>query len=152
MLAIHRPSEVAAWIHEVLFADEVQHAAFVVLSKASELHEAIAQAPAPAAELLRRLVVSDGADDIDAEGTLVALVREATLRALAEIDVEARLAGGEETVLAAASQTSRWLKEELEVLRDPVYQPGVPSLAVDAAERLLAWLVQAQVEDDGGTG
>lgn len=142
MLAIHRPEEVASWIDESLFQDPIQRSALRALFNAEELHQAIDQAEPDAALLLRRLIVTDGAETIDAEGTLIELVRAATIRALAEVDVEARLKSNDPDALSKASAMSKLLKEELELLRDPIEREGAPTEAVAATHRLLMLIRQ----------
>jgi DNA primase len=142
VLAIHRPGEVAGRFREVLFIDPVQRRAFQVLSQANELHEAIDGADPETAGLLRRLAMIEEPGEIAIEGTLIELVRNATRIALLALDRDARIATleGDDEALAAVSKESRLVKEELELLRDPDLQPGRPSAALEAAERLLAWL------------
>lgn len=149
-LAIHRPSEVAELFDEVIFTDPVQREAFRALASASQLHEAIDGASAAAADLLRRLAVADLAADADPEGTFVALARIAAERALVTLGGEARLAGraGDADRLRATAETTRAIKEELELLRDPPEQPDAASPAIGAARRLVAWMVRR--EGDGG--
>ena len=141
VLAIHRPAEVAQRFSDALFVEPIEREAFQALASEVSLHEAIAHAGPDAADLLSRLAVADESGDIDIDGTFISLVRIASTRALAEVDSGARLNGqADEEGLVDASATTRWLKEELEQLRDPILRPGHRSPAVDAAERLLAWL------------
>jgi hypothetical protein len=75
-------------------------------------------------------------------------VRSATGKAVIESEADARrgaLAGDLDAVAEAGRQI-RWLKEELELLRDPVQLAGRSSPAIDAAHRLLAWLAEAHQE------
>src|SRR5207249_12283203 len=53
-LAVHRPEEVADRLEEVLFADELNLAAFRALVSSATLHEAIERADPGAADLLQR--------------------------------------------------------------------------------------------------
>ena len=140
MLAIHRPDEVADWIDIVLFRDRVHRSAFRALCDANELHHAIDQADPEASILLRRLVVSDGAAEIDAHGTLIELVRAAATPALYDLEVEARLSLEDPEAFRRASTTSGWLKAELEILRDPPESSAHAMEAVEGALRILAWL------------
>ncbi len=140
MLAIHRPEDVTDWIDEVLFLDVTQRRAFQALCRADELHQAIDLAEPDAAELLRRLVVSDGAADIDAHGTLIELVRSAASPALRDLEVEARLRADDIAAFTEASAKSRWLKAELETLRDPPESSELAMGAFESAMRILSWL------------
>ncbi len=140
MLAIHRPAEVAEWIDTVLFPDPVQRRAFIALLGAEELHGAIDSADDEASELLRRLVVSDGAEEIDVNGTLIELVRAAATRALVDLEVEARLHADEAALVGEVANRSAWLKAELEALRDPGEAGARANFAVASAQRILAWL------------
>ena len=151
VLAISRPDEAAPWFDEVLFTDVLQRQAFRALCGAAELHEAIDNAPAEVADLIKRLAASGEADQIDPRGTYVALVRLAGEAALREVEADARRAqlGAEAAQLADASELGRWVKGELELLRDPVLEPGRPSAAIEAAGRLLAWLRQVRQEGNG---
>jgi DNA primase len=148
MLAIHRPGEVADWIDEVLFRDQVQRSAFLALCEAEELHQAIDQADPDAGELLRRLVVSDGSEDIDVMGTMIELVRTATTRALLQLEGEARLRADEPNALRETSEMSGWLKAELEQLRDPSESSPLATRASESALRLLAWLRETDSSPD----
>jgi hypothetical protein len=128
-LAVHRPETVAPFLEELLFADEVNRAAFLALSASETLHTAIETAAPEAAALLRRLAV----EEAEAEpGDVVALlVRLAVMRALADVEVDAR-----------ASQTAvdlTWPKQRLEDLGDD-------ETRVEASEQLVAWLVRSAEE------
>jgi hypothetical protein len=139
---------VAAWLDECLFVDDDQKAAFRALASAAELHDAIDQAPYPAADLIRRLAALGTTEDLDPDGIFLELVRSATGKAVIESEADARrgaLAGDLDAVAEAGRQI-RWLKEELELLRDPVQLAGRSSPAIDAAHRLLAWLAEAHQE------
>ena len=148
VLAINRPEEVAGRFSEVLFTDPVQRRAFHALAGATEFHEATDHADPEVADLLRRLAVSEGAAEIGIEGTFVELVRLASTRALASVERAARLAAlkGDAAALTAATVEVREAKSCLESLRDPLFQEGVRSPALDAAERLLAWLENREHE------
>ncbi len=140
MLAIHRPAEVSEWIDEVLFQDPIQRRAFLALCGADELITAIDHADPDASDLLRRLAVSDGAEEIDVTGTLIELVRTAATRELYSLEVDARLGADDEDALGQASIKTGWLKSELEQLRDPAESSLLASRAHDSALRILDWL------------
>jgi DNA primase len=138
-LAVHHPELVADRLEPVLFADPQQRAAFDALAGADSLHDAIAlaedQAP-QAADLLRRLAVED--PSADADDVVVQLIRIAGRRALAELEAEARRSPGTFAVLASTiSQVQRDLQDLDERDRSS-----------EAADRLLAWLVDRCEETD----
>jgi hypothetical protein len=125
----------------VIFTDPDQRLAFRALAMSSDLHEAIENAPPNAADLLRRVAVTDLTSDADPEGTFIALVRLATEAALVIVNGEARSSGPEgelERFRAVAA-----VKEELELMREPD-EAGSGPLALDAARRLVAWLTQRE--------
>jgi DNA primase len=131
-LAVHAPDMVSARLEPVLFADPLQRAALVSLLEHDDLHQAVdaAERDDPdVARLLRRLAVEEPA--ADADDVIVVLVRNATRRALADLEVEARLSP--ESLGDLASVTAR-VRLDLEDLDDPEH-------ALAASERLLAWLV-----------
>jgi DNA primase len=129
-LAVHRPETVAPFLEELLFAEDVNRAAFRALVEAKTLHEAIEEAEPEAAALLRRLAVEEA--DAEPVDVVANLVRLATLRVLADFEVEAR-----------ASQSIMdltWPKQRLEDLRDD-------ETRVEAATQLVAWLVRSAEEE-----
>jgi len=132
-LAIHRPEDVAPWLHEVLFDGERHAAVYRALASAATLHDALESADPGAAELLLRLAVEESdAEPID---VIVRLLQEATTRELRMLDAEVRHA--EE--FASYSRASADVKMALERLREPETRTG-------AAEQLLAWLVARSEE------
>ncbi|MHB1781685.1 MAG: DNA primase [Acidimicrobiales bacterium] len=149
-LAVHRPVEVAELFDAVLFTDPLQREAFEVLASASELHEAIAASAPSVADLLLRIAVADLETDADPLGTFVALTRAAAEAALAAFGREARAAerSGSPAGTREHLEKSGVVRRDLELLRDAgdSLGPGVP--AIDAAKRLVAWMVQR--EEDGG--
>lgn len=147
-LAIGRPEEVVGWIDACLFVAPDQREAFRALAGSSELHEAIEKAPSAAATLIRRLAAFGSTEDLDPDGIFVELVRNAATRAIADAQADARRAAlaNDLEATAAIGGRSRWLKEELEFMRDPIDGPNGTSPAVEAAHRLLAWLSEAYRE------
>jgi DNA primase len=144
LLAIHRPHEVGALLNESLFVDPGERDAYRALVAHTNLYDAIASSEPATAQLLSRLAASDVADELDAEGTCIELIRAAVDRVISDINARGRQADGQESVLREGLATTSWLKLELENLRDPVLVPGDASSAVQAAERLLAWLSSRQ--------
>jgi DNA primase len=134
-LAVHRPEEVADRIESVLFSNEVQRAGFEALASSTTLHEAIDGAEPAAAALLERLAVED--TDANADEVVTRLVELAALRALADLESQAR--ASEARFLELAPLTT-WLRLKIEELRQPV-------TAVEAVNGLLPWLVESARED-----
>ena len=138
-LAVHRPEAVADRLEDVLFSDELQRRAFLALADAENLHDAIDGAPPDVADLLRRVeepVISDEPlrDPVDA--VIARLIREASKRALSDLQVQTRIspAGLEETHLETAT-VRRWL-EKLDDDTD----------GSEAMSWLLAWLLERRRE------
>jgi DNA primase len=125
-LAVHRPEEILARLHVVLFADDRNLDAFTALAGAPDVHQAIAAAGPEAADLLQRLAVEETA--ATADDLVAQLLDRAVHRALAELEVEAR---ADPDQALALSETVAWLKLSLNDLPDP-----------DAADRLVDWLVR----------
>ncbi|HXX89124.1 MAG TPA: DNA primase [Acidimicrobiales bacterium] len=131
-LAVHRPGTVADRLEPVLFDDPVQRAAFCALVDHDDLYEAVEEAERHDPEvsrLLRRVTVEEPAGDAD--DVFVILVRNATRRALSDIEAQARIDPAGLRELAPVAATVRHDLEELDE----------PTRAVAAADRLLAWLV-----------
>jgi DNA primase len=141
-LAVHRPEAVVDRIEDVLFGDDLQRRAFLVLAEADNLHGAIDGAPPDVADLLRRVAVEEPVipDDtpIDPVDAVVAqLVRVATRRALSDLDVQTRT--GPEGIDGTHAETVR-VRLWLEALDDPTD-------GSEAMRRLLAWLLDRRRED-----
>jgi DNA primase len=138
-LAVHRPEEVADRVHAVMFTDAVQRHAFTALLEHDSVQEAVESAEPEVAIVLRRVVVEEPVhgdpelgDPVDSVVTV--LLREATRRALAEMEIESRTGG--DTWRSRAAETAQvrlWLD-----------QLGESDSGRDAAERLVAWLVERE--------
>lgn len=139
-LAVHQPEAVCELLHEVLFADPVELAAYRALAHAATLQEAVAEAAPDVAELLLRLAVEEVADT-DAEAVVGRLVDEATSRVLA--DMEAGFRTG--TSPGDDPQVFGWLKLRIEDLREE-------STRAAALEQLLAFLVARAGGRETSTG
>jgi DNA primase len=146
VLAVHQPSVMAPRLDESLFADPVQRAAYVALASAASLHEAIAAAPEPVADLLHRLAVAEPATSPDQ--TVVALVRTAAGRTVGELEADARKAeaAGQPDLLAQAAMTLQWVTPLLQTLLDPGVGESTPAPVTEAANALLGWLVSRRGE------
>jgi DNA primase len=131
-LAVHRPERVSDRLEAVLFPDELQRAAFEALTGSHDLHDAVEAAEdhdPRVASLLRRLAVEEPATDAD--DVVVTLVRNASRRALAVAEAQARLSPN--TVGEIAPVIAR-VRHDLDELDDT-------DRCLAAADRLLAWLV-----------
>ncbi len=144
-LAIHRPADLAARLEEAMFADELQRRAFSVLAGASELHAAIEAADPDVGDLLARLAVAEPPAEDDIEGTVLALVRHAVEHELRAVQAEARRAEDPQG-LEAAARASAFAKQELEVLQVAIGEGVNSPAAVQALDRLVAWLAQRGLE------
>jgi DNA primase len=136
-LAVHRPEEVADRVHAVLFADPVQRRAFVALLEHDSVHDAVEAASPDVAGVLRRVTVEEPVpgdpelgDPVDS--VVAVLLRAAVRRALADIQVESRASQDSwQSHAAETAQVRLWL--------DELDESGAGR---DAADRLVAWLVQ----------
>jgi DNA primase len=140
-LAVHRPEEVADRIHPVLFSDPLQRAAFVALLEHDNVHDAVEAALPEVAGVLRRVTVEEplvGDPDLGdpVESVVVVLLREASRRALADVEARSRADGSDswQSTAAETAQVRRWL----DALRDPGGR--------DATDRLVAWLSERESE------
>ena len=129
---MHRPDEIRDLLDESLFDDEIHGAALRVLQAGGPLREAIEAADPATADLLQQIVVQES--EADAVDVATRLVEEATRRALAELEAEARHAAEP----LDYQPTLRWLKERLMELRDVHPEPT-------SLEQLLAWHRQRAV-------
>jgi hypothetical protein len=109
----------------VLFGDELQRSALLVLLEADDLRVAIAEAPPPVRDLLARLVVEEPIGEPD--GALFTLIRLAARRELA--------------VLERESRTSPEAGAELVEMRPVIEHMEVTGTIGEASDRLVAWLV-----------
>ncbi len=146
VLAVREPRAMAGRLNEALFADPVQRAALKALASSASLHAAIQGADDEVAGLLRRLAVTE--PDSDPDQTVAALARTAAQVALNEIEADARQAEaeGEMTRLAAAGAAITWLKSELELMQEPGTADRTSPAVSEAANRLVAWLLQRYLE------
>ncbi len=140
-LAVHRPEEVADRIHPVLFSDPLQRAAFVALLEHDNVHDAVEAALPEVAGVLRRVTVEEplvGDPDLGdpVESVVVVLLREASRRALADVEAQSRADGSDswQSTAAETAQVRRWL--------DALGDPG----GRDATDRLVAWLSERESE------
>ena len=146
VLAVREPRVMAGRLNEALFADPLQRAALRALTDSASLHDAIESADDEVADLLRRLAVTE--PDANPDQTVAALARSAAQVALDEITAEARQAGAEDDTsrLAATGAAITWLKSELEIMQEPGTADRTSPAVSDAANRLVAWLLQRYLE------
>jgi len=141
-LVVHRPEEVDDRVHAVLFADPVQRQAFVSLVENDSAHQAVESASPEVASLLRRVIVEEPMSDDpelgrQVDAVVAGLLRVSARRALADVEIESRArADSWQARAAETAQVRLWLDE----LEDP------PS-GRDAADRLVAWLVEREPEE-----
>ena len=141
-LAVHRPEDVVDRVHAVLFTDHVQREAFVALLENDSVHEAVESASPEVASLLRRVIVEEpmsGDPELgDAVDSVVAgMLRGAARRALSDIEIASRV--GSDSWQARAAETVQvrlWL--------DQLDESGSGR---DAADQLVAWLIQREPEE-----
>jgi hypothetical protein len=133
-------------LDEALFTDPLQRRAFAALASASSLHEAIAESDDDVAELLVQLANSD--PETEPDQAMVALVRSIAQQALNELQSEVRAAqaAGEDARFLAVAPLVPWLKTELELFADVGSGDHPPRAVIDAADRLVAWLVARRGE------
>lgn len=127
-LALTRPEDMAHRLEEVLFADELNLAAFRALAGADTVHDAIESADPRAADLLQRLAVED--TDSNPDDVVARLAELAAQRVLADLEAQVRLTPDR---FGELSPSVSWLKVTTAELREP-------SSRNDAATRLVAWL------------
>jgi DNA primase len=139
-LAVHRPEDVADRVHAVLFADPVQREAFTALLEHDSVQDAVESVAPEVGIVLRRVIVEEPlagdpelGDPVDS--VVLVLVRGATRRALAEMEIESRVGGDARLAQADESaQVGLWLNQLDESVTGR-----------DAANRLVAWLVDRGV-------
>ncbi len=142
-LAVHRPEDVVDRVHAVLFTDRVQRQAFVALLEHDSVHEAVESASPEVASLLRRVIVEEpmaGDPDLGdpVDSVIVVMLRDAAKRALGDMEVESRMSddAGKDRAALESAQVQLWLAGL-----------GESGSGRDAADRLVAWLVQREPEE-----
>ena len=141
-LAVHRPEDVVDRVHAVLFTDRLQRQAFVALLENDSVHEAVETASPEVASLLRRVIVEEPmsgdpelGDPVDS--VVVVMLRDAAKRALGDVAIASRVTDDSWQARAAETvQVQLWLDEL-----------GESGSGRDAADRLVAWLIQREPEE-----
>jgi DNA primase len=134
-LAVAQPDEVLPLLHEVLFDDAQERAAFhALVAAAGDHHRAIAEADPLVGALLSRLLVEESAAEPGDVRRM--LLRDRSLQAVSELELESRRA---EDPLSYA-QLIGWLKLRLEAIGGdaPTDRAG--------EDELLAWLAHRAEE------
>jgi hypothetical protein len=135
-------------VHAVLFTDRVQRQAFLALLEHDSVHEAVETASPEVASLLRRVIVEEPmpgdrelGDPVDS--VVVVMLRDAAKRALGDMEVESRISddSGKDRAALESTQVQLWLAEL-----------GESGSGRDAADRLVAWLIQREPEETVLTG
>ena len=131
-LAIHRPEEVAGYLHETLFGDPVRREAFKALSEQGTLAAAADCVSPQAARLLHRLAVDAGSAAID--DVLARVARLTARRAMNDLRRSAASAT-DPALRQQCSVSLAWLKSQTERLEER-------GTRAEALADLLPWLVE----------
>ena len=138
-LAIHRPEEVADYLHETLFGDPVRREAFKALSEHGAVAPAADFVSPQAAQLLHRLAVDAGSAAV---GDVLARIARLTARR-AMNDLRRTAASADDPVLRQQCSISlAWLKSHTERLEER-------GTRTEALADLLPWLIEHGVRSEG---
>lgn len=136
-LVVHRSEAALELLDECMFDHPVVREAYLAVTSADGVAEAIEASPPDVAELLARLAVEQGeADPLDVLGRLAT---ELGRRVLQELEAEAR---GSEDPLAYARAIG-WLKLTLDQIRGPRAE-------VETLTQLIAWLAERRRTTEQG--
>ncbi|MYA14324.1 MAG: DNA primase, partial [Acidimicrobiaceae bacterium] len=138
-LAIHRPEEVAGYLHETLFGDPVRREAFKALSGQGTVAAASDSVSPQAAQLLHRLAVDAGSAAID--DVLARIARLTARRAMN--DLRRTAASADDPALRQQCSVSlAWLKSQTERLEER-------GTRTEALGDLLPWLIEHGRQSEG---
>ena len=138
-LAIHRPEEVADYLHETLFGDPVRREAFKALSEHGAVAPAADSVSPQTAQLLHRLAVDAGTAAI---GDVLARIARLTARR-AMNDLRRTAASADDPALRQQCSISlAWLKSHTERLEER-------GTRTEALADLLPWLIEHGVQSEG---
>lgn len=137
-LLIHRPSEVAGRLDEVLFGDPVRREVYEALSAAGKVVEAGDRVGEQAAGLLRRLAVDEGLAEIDDVLSLVH--RWAGERAVESLRRDAR-DSADPARWREYNNALTWVKRQTELLDERHSRR-------EAIDKLLPWLIEHNRQKD----
>lgn len=135
-LAVHRRTDVCDRLDRALFSHAVAGNAFDLLRGSTDVHRALESADPQVADLLQRVAVEE--TDADPDDVTIRLVERAVQKELRELQAEMRQLAPPEQ--ASYAPTIAWLKLGLERMRDDDVTQR--ALALEAEERLVAWLVE----------
>jgi len=121
-LAVQTPEDVGDLLHESLFVDDIDAAAFRALVSASTFHDAVEVAGPEAGELLQRLATEELVE-VEAEDAVARLADDVAGRVLVDVEASARSA---EDPLSAV-ETIRWIKLQ----REDLYEEHRRRAAID---------------------
>ncbi|MDE0928474.1 MAG: DNA primase [Acidimicrobiales bacterium] len=116
-LLMHRPSEVAAFLSPVLFADPTMRLAYEALAEYEDLHEARAALEGEAADVLSQVAVDDATDD-DPLGVVCRLLALAAVQAAVMLEGEVRRGADMASLLPDITYLRRQAIELREVPND----------------------------------
>ena len=133
-LAVQRPEDVGDLLHESLFVDDIDAAAFRALCEAGTFHDAVEHAGPEAGELLQRLATEE-IFEVNAEEDVARLTDDVLGRVL--LDLEAEVRASDDPL--ALYETIRWIKLQ----REDLYSERRRRAAID---ELVAFL-SGRVED-----
>jgi DNA primase len=128
-LAVQAPERVGDLVHDVLFVDGVDAAAFRALCETATFHDAVETAGPEAGELLQRLATEELVE-VDATDAVARLVDDVVGRLLLDLEAEVR-ASDDPLALAEAI---RWIKLQ----REDLYDEHRRQAAIDELVALLA--------------
>ena len=132
-LAVQRPEDIGDLLHEVLFVDDVDAAAFRALCEAGTFHEAVERAGPEAGELLQRLATEE-IFEVHAEEDVARLTDDVLGRVLVELEAEVRASDDP----LALSETIRWIKLQ----REDLYHEQRRRAAIDELVAFLSERVE----------
>jgi DNA primase len=128
-LAVQEPERVGDLVHDVLFVDGVDAAAFRALCDAATFHDAVAVAGPEAAELLQRLATEELVE-VDATDAVARLVDDVAGRVL--VDLEAEVRASDDPL--ALYEVIKWIKLQ----REDLYEESRRRAAIEELVALLA--------------
>jgi DNA primase len=131
-LAVQQPESVGDLVHEALFVDGVDVAAFRALCEGTTFHEAVEIAGPEAGELLHRLAAEELVE-VHAEDAVARLADDVAGRVLVDIEAEAK---GSDDPLSLV-EAIRWIKLQREDLYDEQRRrAAIDELVAFLAERV----------------
>jgi DNA primase len=131
-LAVQRPEDIGDLLHESLFRDDVDAAAFRALCETSTFHEAVEHAGPEAGELLQRLATEE-IFEVDAEDAVARLADDVAGRVLHDLEAEVR--ASEDPL--GLYESIKWIKLQREDLyEEPRRRAAIDELVAFLADRV----------------